>query len=330
MIPFPSKPHQVDAKIVEWRDIAGDSLRADVLETFSGHQIHALTLTNPHVPRDCKRALYVSQPHAHEPGATAGMVDVIEQLVRAFHLGGSPTMLDRDAILDRCVLTFNPIGNPQGRSRAPVDVWTGNDYTNAEFWCWMRGEHPDKPEEMWERYDRYDDRSLRTPERPGIVYEQIDEHVWVEPNRDHGSSYFRLFARMDGVYRYDRWLDLHQQEFVNSSYRSEIVLPIQATLDGQPQAIRDEINGWGQEIVAAWSAAGFDPMPQPRALPYSGQQAEYFVRTWGTLHQRMPIIFTEIKNNAPDAPPDFQIHSQAIAIETTIARMMRDLSTTQS
>ena len=320
---FPSKPHHIDAKIATWREIAGDTLRIDSLTTYAGHQLHALTLTDPTIPRGNKRALYLSQPHAHEPGATAGMVDVIEQLLTGCRLDGTSTELDRDSVLRHCVLTFNPIGNPQGRSRAPVDAWTGDTYSNPEFWCWMRGEHPDKPGEMWERYDRYDDRTVSTPNRPGIVYEQIDEHVWVEPNRDRASSYFRLFEQMDAKYQYDRWLDLHQQEFVNSSYRSEIILPVQQTIDTQSPSIRDEIFAWGREIVEAWSAEGFDPIPEPRPLPYSGQQAEYFVRTWGDLHRRMPIIFTEIKNNALDAPPDFQIRAQALAIETTIKRMMR-------
>ncbi len=320
---FPSKPHHIEAKIDTWRRIAGNRLRIDSLPTYSGHRLHALTLTEPTVPRAHKRALYLSQPHAHEPGATAGMVDVIEQILTGHRLDGTPTELDCESVLRKCVHTFNPTGNPQGRSRAPVDVWTGATHSNAEFWCWMRGEHPDKPGEMWERYDRYDDRTHNAPNRPGIVYEQIDENVWVEPNRDRASSYFRLFERMDADIRFDLWLDLHQQEFVNSPYRSEVILPVQQTIDTQSPSIRNEIFEWGREIVEAWDSVGFDPMPEPRPLPYSGQQAGYFVRTWGDLHRRMPIIFTEIKNNALDAPPGFQIRAQAIAIETTIKRMMR-------
>jgi len=36
----------------------------------------------------------------------------------------------------------------------------------------------------------------------------------------------------------------------------------------------------------------------------------------------MPILTTEIKNNAPDAPPDFQRRAQVIAIQQSIWRLL--------
>ncbi|MBM4035784.1 MAG: hypothetical protein FJ291_28935 [Planctomycetes bacterium] len=88
----------------------------------------------------------------------------------------------------------------------------------------------------------------------------------------------------------------------------------------QPHAHDD--TAWGQRIVDAWARAGYRPVPKPIHLGYTGEQAEYFRRNWGELHKRMRIINTEVKNNAADAPPGFQLKAQAIAIEESIRRLV--------
>lgn len=315
---FLAMPQQLEAKLGEWTTRARDKLRVDHITSYSGHRVYALTLTDPAVPRERKRAHYFAQPHAHEPGATAGMMDVIEQLITGHDLAGTPSPLDAARVLAQSVLTFNPIGNPQGRERAPVLYWDGSRYSNDEFWCWMRGEDPDRPGQMWKRLDLWDDRVERVPARIGIVYEQIDAHRYVEPNRSHLSSYFRLFHRMDAEIGYDRWLDLHQTEFVNSPHNCMVLLALPGLAKGE---IAREDRAWAEQITAAWQQAGFRPAP-PQPLSYTDEQAEYFRRNWGALHQRMPILTTEIKNNAPDAPPDFQRRAQVIAIQQSIWRLL--------
>ncbi len=305
-----------DVRILEQ---AGPSLRVDWVKAFSGHKVYALTLTEPSVPPERKRRCYFAQPHAHEPGATAGMIDAVEQLVTGKDLAGKATGLDVEKALATTLLTFNPIGNPQGREAAPVLFWDGSKYTNDQFWCWMRGEDPDNPGKMWKRLDLWDTRAIRHPKRIGIVYEQIDEFRYVEPNRSHLSSYFKLFFKMDKLFGYDSWLDLHQTEFVNSKYNCEILLPIKGLAEGQ---ILEDDMAWGQKIVDAWARAGYRPVPKPIHLGYTGEQAEYFRRNWGELHKRMRIISTEVKNNAPDATPEFQMKAQAIAIEETIRGLL--------
>lgn len=318
-VSFLARQHQIEAKIADWTEIAGPRMRVDSLTSFSGHKVYALTLTDPAVPLERKRRHYFAQPHAHEPGATAGMLDVIEQLVTGKDLAGNPTRLDAEKVLAKTLLTFNPIGNPQGREAAPVLYWDGSKYTNDQFWCWMRGEDPDHPGKMWKRLDLWDTRVEKHPKRIGIVYEQIDPFRYVEPNRSHLSSYFKLFFQLDRQFRYDCWLDLHQTEFVRSKYDCEILLPIKGLAEGQ---ILEDDTAWGQRIVDAWAKAGYHPVPKPAALGYTGEQAEYFRKNWGELHKRMRIINTEVKNNATDATPEFQVKTQAIAIEESIRRLL--------
>ena len=318
-IPFLAKQAQLEAKIAEWRELAGPKLQVDHVTCYQGHKVYALTLTDPSVPLEGKRRHYFAQPHAHEPGTTAGMIDVVEQLVTGKDLAGETTALDRDEVLAKTVLTFNPIGNVQGRERAPVLYWDGSRYTNEQFWCWMRGEDPDEPGKMWKRLDIWDDRVEKAPDPIGIVYEQIDEHRYVEPNRSHLSCYFKLFFAMGERFGYECMLSLHQTEFVRSPHDCMIILPIAGLAEGEILATD---SAWGEQIVEAWRQAGYRPRPEVAPLGYKGVQAEYFRRNWGELHKRMNIITTEVKNNAPDATPDFQLKAQAVAIIESIQRLL--------
>ena len=315
--PFLARQDQLEAKIAEWCDMAGSMLRVDFITAYSGHKVYALTLSDFSVGPEGKAAFYFAQPHAHEPGATAGMMDVIEQLVTGYDLFGEPTSLDLDEVLAETILTFNPIGNPAGRERAPVLYWDGSQFTNEQFWCWMRGEDPEHPGQMWKRLDLWDTREERAPNPVGIVYEPIDEFRYVEPNRSHLSSYFKLFFEMDALHHYRGWLDLHQTEFVGSPHDCMVILPLAGLADDR---IAMKNIAWAQDIVNAWQAAGFRPQPRPEPLGYTDVQAEYFRRAWGALHQRMSCISTEVKNNAPDATPEFQLRAQSIAIVRTIER----------
>ena len=318
-IPFLARQAQLEAKIAEWTELAGPKLQVDHVTDYVGNKVYALTLSNPAVPLGGKRRHYFAQPHAHEPGTTAGMIDTIEQLVTGSDLAGEPSPLDVEQVLAKTVLTFNPIGNVDGRERAPVIVWDGSQYTNDQLWCWMRGEDPDNPGKMWKRLGLWDTREEKAPDPIGIVYEQIDEHRYVEPNRSHLSSYFRLFFQMDERFGYEAWLSLHQTEFVNSPENCMIILPLRDLVEGE---ILEADRVWGQRVVDAWKAAGYRPKPEPIHLNYSGQQAGYFRQCFRDLHTRMNIVTTEVKNNAADAPPDFQLKAQTIACIESINRLL--------
>ncbi len=311
---FVARSAQLEARLERWRELAPDRLSVEYVLSYSGQRVYALTVTSPRPGP--KRALYVTQPHAHEPGATAGMVDVLEQLLTGQDVLGQPAALDTGRVLERCVLTFNPIGNPQGREAAPVDYWDGSRYTNREFWCWMRGEDPGNPGQMWERLDVWDRRQYPgAPARVGIVYEQVDPYRWVEPNRSQLSSYFRLSRRLDDLYHYDMRLDLHQTEFVDSPYTCEVLLPMESLATGE---ILRRDRAWGERIVRRWREAGYAAQPEPRASRFDGQQAQYFRENWGPIEARMCAVTTEVKNNALDATPLFQMKAQTLAILASI------------
>jgi hypothetical protein len=323
---FLSTYGQLENKIQEWAAIAGPTrIKIDYDTAYSGHHVYAITLTDFSLPAEGKTALYFAQPHAHEPATTAGMIDVIEQLVTGKDLAGKPSALNRELIFAQTILTFNPMGNPFGSERAPYPYWDGSKVTNDRFHCLMFGEDPDAPEKQWNRLDTFDIRKVKAPDPIGIAYEPIDEYTWVEPNRSQLSSYAKLFRRMNEQYPYKFWLDMHQTEFEHAKYRHDgwsanaiMFMPLEGL---PPEPISQENRIWANEITDALNAAGFHADP-PIHLPYHGIQADYFRKNWGDVHQKLHHVSPEIKNNGADVPPERQLEGIVICITTTINRIL--------
>jgi len=222
------------------------------------------------------------------------------------------------------ILSFNPIGNPQGREKAPVDCWDGTFCDNERFWCWMRGEDPENPGRMWHRLNVWDIRNYHAPDPVGIVYEQIGEFFYAEPNRTYESSYFKLFHLLDAKYHYDTWFDLHQCEHFRENFNCEVLL---AGKDYANPAKEPANRAWALAVINAWRQyPGLNPDPEPIPLSYSGEQAEYFRRNWGPLQERMNIINTEVKNNSQEMTPELQLKAQSIAIEASIKHLLEQFS----
>ena len=317
---FPCKQKELEAKINEWLKKAPEKIKIDYVESYTGYRVYAITVSDFTVPQEQKRAHYFAQPHAHEPGATAGMIDVLEELITGKDIYGNSSNMDVDNILKRTILTFNPIGNPAGRDKAPVDCWDGSYCDNERFWCWMRGEDPDNPGKCWKRLDIWDPRDHNTPDPVGIVYEQISEFKYAEPNRTQESSYFKLFHKMDAMYHFEAWLDLHQTEFVDSEYNSMILLAIQG--EEGSKDLEAEKKEWSIQIIKEWeNDTVLHPIPEAEPLTYTGIQAEYFRKNFGPIHKRMSMLSTEVKNNSPEMTPEVQMRGQAIAIRASIERL---------
>lgn len=313
---FLPKPAQLEAKLQQWlaHPNAAGKMHVEYETAYSGHKVYAITLTDTSIPNENKNRVYISQPHAHEPATTAGMMDVIEQLVTGKDLSGNPTQLDLEKVLQTTLLTINPIGNPYGTERAPYLYWDGSNVTNEQFWCIMFGEDPNEPGKRWNRVDIFDTREVQAPDPIGIAYEPIDEFRYVEPNRSQLSSFSKLFRRMQQKHKYQYWIDLHQTEFVNSLTECTILLP-NPTL--QTEATEASSSQWAEEISEAWRQAGYHVYP-PKPSGYTGVQLEYFRRNWSDVYQTMSKVTIEVKNNSPQTSPERQMKAEAISIMATI------------
>lgn len=322
-----SRPDEVNAKVAEWAAEYPDSFVAESKQQFAGYPVWALTVTDRSVDDADKRKCMFFKPHAHEPAPIAAQMNVINQLLTGETLDGQPSRLDSERVLRECLLVFMPDANPEGTARAPVEAWDGSEYTNEQFWAWMRGPDPETGL-MWKRVDIYDDREEQVlPARRGIVYEQIDEHRFVEPNRHHDSTLFRWIFEL--LNRYDGWqmlLDLHQTEFVNSEHNAMIILP--CLFDELPEPIQRYSREWAEEIVAAWSQVeGANPITEIKPLGYTGEQRQYFVERWGSIYHRYHKLTSEIQNNSSRTPPALQQLLNEVAICTTLERLLGSLST---
>lgn len=247
-------------------------------------------------------------------------MDAIAQLLTGEDLAGKPASFDYRAARERLVLVFNPDANPGGRTWAPVVWWDGSRYTNDEFWTWMRGVDPETGG-MWKRVARW---SLQNehPLRRGVVYEQLNQHEFVEPNRDPGSSLVRLFRQMDARYDFRRSMHLHQTEFERSEHNCMINLPVlQPEL---PAPIQAANVAWGQAVIDRWAAMGANPMPAPRGFPYvrDTETVRWFRDCWEASQRKAPEIVVEVQNNNPRTPPEQQLALELAAIQTTIEQML--------
>lgn len=315
------KPHQTQPQLLEWARRYPHLVEMDSVQQFCGHEVYVITVTDRSVPDKDKRKCLFTQPHAHEPATTAACMNFLSQVLDGHHLDGSPTDLDRERILKETVLSFMPDGNPDGRSRSPELWWDGSKWSNDEFWCFMHGIDP-RTLKMWERFDHWDLREQDPrPLSIGIVYEQIGEFEYVEPNRSHASAYFRLIHHMLDKYDYDQFLDLHQTEFVNSEHNCMMLLPI--LQNELPEDVQRENALWAQKIIAAWQQAGASPIPNAEPLNYTGVQGDYFRNRWGHIYRRMPCISTEVHNNHPRTPPIEQRRLTEIAIRVSVERLLR-------
>jgi hypothetical protein len=315
-----ARPYQIESQIHKWQKDYSDILDIDSVDQYVGLKAYAITVTNKAISSDSKEKLLFSVPHAHEPAGTVSCMSVINQLLTGQNFDGSASDIrDRQCILDKCVLSFIADANPDGRSRAPVDYWDGTKYTNDEFWTFMRGRDPET-KKMWKRMGRWSMRN-ETPETIGIVYEQLNDHEYVEPNRDFESAYFRLVKLIWKKYGYGRWLDIHQTEFENSKYNAMIILPI--VQNELPEHIQKANMEWANEIVKQWQLIGAEPIPESKPLGYTGEQAEYFRKTWREFMPMIPEITTEIQNNNTRTHPNMQAQWQEIAIKASVYLLLR-------
>ncbi len=314
-------PHQVDAKVAEWRERFPNLLEAEAMEQYTRHKVWALTVTDRSVPTEAKRKHLFFVPHAHEPAGTVGCMNAVCQLLTGKHLDGCPSTLMRDLVLQKTVLTFIPDGNPDGRSRAPEPYWEGQRYNNTEFTCLMFGNST----MYWETFKRVSRWSARdsVPARLGIVYEQISEHEYVEPNRgDPDCTLVKLVNRLQARYGYDQVLNLHQTEFEHFEGGENCFAILPHQQDELPKELQERNVEWAQQLVDAWKAVGGNPIPaHGRGGSRQVHRQSPYV-AWADLERSSSLLTIEIQNNSPKTPHEMQLLLVDAAIWCSVERLM--------
>ena len=315
-------PHQVDAKVAEWQARFPDYLEVSFLHQYTRHKVYALTVTDHRTPPAGKRKHLFFVPHAHEPAGTVACMNFISQLLTGKHLDGCPSTLVREPILEKTVLTFMPDGNPDGRARSPEPYWEGQHFNNTEFMSLVFG----LDTLYWETYKRVARWSAKedVPARLGIVYEQINEYDYVEPNRgDEDASLVKLVRQLCATYTYDQVLNLHQTEFEGYEQGENCfaMLPaLQAELPEERQAYNRQ---WARELHEAWARVGGKPAPiREGGQRGSAIQQQSPVIPWRALQERAPILTIEVQNNSPHTPHERQLLLMDTAIWRSVERLM--------
>ena len=316
-------PHQVDAKVADWQARFPGLLDVDLLYQYTRHKVYALTVTDKRVPDQAKRKHLFFVPHAHEPAGTVGCMNFVSQLLTGKHLDGCPSTVDRESILRETLLTFIPDGNPYGRTRSPEPFWEGAHFNNTEFMSLVFGIDT----LYWENFKRVARWSAKedVPARLGIVYEQVNEYDYVEPNRgDEDASLVKLVAKLRERYIYDQVLNLHQTE-LEHCVQGENCFAILPALQDELSKEHQEYNlQWARELAEAWASVGGKPLPlrEPGGRK-SALHRQSPVVPWADLQRRCPTLTVEIQNNSPNTPHEKQLLLMDTAIWRSVERLMR-------
>jgi hypothetical protein len=288
-------------KLSEWRQ-------------WTGHQVLAISVGNP----DADTRLLVTVPHAHEPAGTAACVDVLCQLITGTHLDGTKADLPVETINQRLFITFVPDSNPQGRSRSPERVWDGIHYDNETFLKIAFGIATDGS-----RFGRYPEWrfSEHKPKQVGIIYEQVDDDLWVEPNTSRKSTHSKVLDDLLASDKYTHYLELHQHETDEA-----VLLP--AWFDDLPESERAKLDEWAKAILSEWRQRGFKVHEQPY-IPYRGQQRQQFFREfWRGRWEGGGWITVEVRNNrhaktGEPTPLEHQLKAMLTALSATFKQLWK-------
>ena len=172
----------VERQLLAWKEKYPQYLSLEWVTSYEGYRTYLVTLTDSAGPSEQKLKVLFVQSHAHEPGGTAAIVDVIHQLLTGTTQEGEPTELDRERILEKMLLAFIPIGNASGRERSPVQYWS-EQYDAATMNSFIYG-HLAGASTRWMESPSVLVRSQHDlePAYPTpLRYEQIDEDTFVEP-----------------------------------------------------------------------------------------------------------------------------------------------------
>ena len=310
-----SHPHEWQPLFRRWAAGYPELTRLHRWEQLGGASVLGLTVGSAALWVEAPFRLLVTVPHAHEPAPTAAIVDLAAQLLTRTHLDGRPsTTVPRDLLLAKCLITFLPDTNSQGRARSPERCWDGAGYDNDAFLKWAFGIATDGC-----RFGRYPEwrETEHEPERVGIVYEEIERGVYVEPNTSRRSTHSRAIDELFETYRYTHMLDMHQHEGDEAA-----LLP--ADYEDAEPAVRGEIDAWAASMIDAWQAAGASPRPRP-AIPYTGQpRHELFLDFWRGRCPGMKRLVSEVRNNRhvkteTRTPMQHQFTMAAAALDATVA-----------
>ena len=301
----------------EWTNL----LEAEAMEQYTRHKVWALTVTDKSVSAEGKRKHLFFVPHAHEPAGTVGCMNAVCQLLTGKHLDGCPSTLIRDLVLQNTILTFMPDANPYGRARSPEPYWEGQHYNNTEFMNIVFGTDT----LYWENHKRVWRWSARdsVPARLGIVYEQINEHEYVEPNRgDPDCTLVKLVGKLQARYGYDQVLNLHQTEFEGYEGGENCFAILPHLQDELPKELQERNQQWAQELLDAWKAVRGNPIPAHGGGRQRRVHRQSPVVAWADLERSCPVMTIEIQNNSPKTPHEKQLLLVDAAIWCSVERLL--------
>ena len=99
-----------------------------------------------------------------------------------------------------------------------------------------------------------------------------------------------------------------------------VILPL--VQNELPVEVQQANIAWADTIVQRWQEAGANPIPQSKPLGYTGEQAEYFRRTWREFMPTIPHVTLEVQNNNTRTSPAEQAHLEEMGIRVSVEQLL--------
>ncbi len=276
-----SRPDEWQPMFVKWAESYPETAELHRWEQFGGREALGLTLSAAPDPLERPFRLLVAAPFAHAPAPTAAMVDAASQLLTRRHLDQSISLIPKDMVLSRSLITLLPDMNPQGRQRSPESCWDGSAYDNDAFRKWAWG--IDENGSLFGRSPEWR-ASERSPQRIGIVYEQVKEDLYVEPAVSRRSTFSKALDELMARYRYTHMLEMRQWECCEAVQLFPRPSDEEAALD------------WASRLVDAWERVGLHPRREP--IPHVDEARRRLLDSfWEDRGEGMTRVACYIQNN---------------------------------
>jgi len=323
------RPKGVEAKVEEWVNARSNLVKVEYTTQYTGHRVLAITISKPG-QLEKKRKMLAVVPHAHEPAGTAAIMNYINKLLTGYGLNGEKAEIDTEKILSNTLLTFIPIGNPDGRDRSPEEYWDGTRYTNEEFWRIMHGSSS-KPGfndgKFWLTHPYFDIRA-EAIEIPGIVYEQISKYEYAEGNRWKKTKMYDLIENLMTKYRYDQFLNLHQGMENWTEWDTWLEYPTQSWI---PRSAIDYCKLWEEAVLSEFEKVGGKPNRNTGHYenfifgpdPENPNERRKWLIDWIPMKYGSAELTVEVQNNNQNTPWQEQIILSEAAIKASVDFLLK-------
>ncbi len=305
-------PDHIEKKVQQWQKDYTELLDIHTAKQFTGEKVFALTITDPSVHAEQKKAAVFLNVHTMEYGACAGITNFASMLLTGKDLRGESAPFDAGDFRRKFIVTLIPDSNPQGKLRIPyavtdgVIVNNGDDNTVSKLYYGICNSQPFRRCPSWKMSEEH-------VESVGSIYEKISPDEYVLPDMDERSTVLKMLYGLGYTYNYRMAGHMHQAEFPGIKENCYCAASIEPWIRPELQQLQID---WGNFVIQHWKSNGGRPL---KNIDHHKWQGSWVIDRITGCVLKMGIDFTTLKFNCPSLVIETQLNDS----KTPPAEQMR-------